>query len=110
METQEREAIANWFADTWLMVAENDRETYEELIKLEEDSVSAISDKLRDDWDTLTEQVANLVDEEISETAGLFIKEILIGWGTYPFDLIYLVHYHQSHKPFHRTQHTHQLG
>lgn len=88
METQERDAIAQWFADTWLMVAENDRETYEELINLEGDSVSVISDKLRDEWDTLTEQVANLVDEEISETAGLFIKEILIGWGTYPFDLI----------------------
>lgn len=88
METQERDAIAQWFADTWLMVAENDRETYEELINLEGDSVSVISDKLRDEWDTLTEQVANLVDEEISETAGLFIKEILIGWGSYPFDLI----------------------
>lgn len=88
MDTQERDAIAQWFADTWLMVAENDRETYEELIKLEGDSVSAISDKLRDEWDTLTEQVANLVDDQISETAGLFIKEILVGWGTYPFDLI----------------------
>ncbi len=48
METQERDAIAQWFADTWLMVAENDRETYEELINLEGDSVSVISDKLRD--------------------------------------------------------------
>ena len=88
METQERDAIANWFADTWLMVAENDRETYEKLMELEGDSISAISDRLRDDWDTLTEQVANLVDENISDTAGLFIKEILVGWGTYPFDII----------------------
>ena len=57
-------------------------------MELEGDSIPAISDKLRDDWDTLTEQVANLVDENISDTAGLFIKEILVGWGTYPFDII----------------------
>ena len=88
METQERNAVAQWFADTWLMVAENDRETYEELIELEGDSVSIISDRLRDDWDSLAEQVANLVDDQISETAGLFIKEILVGWGSYPFDII----------------------
>ena len=36
----------------------------------------------------LAKQVSELVEEKISETAGLFIREILQGWGSYPFDLI----------------------
>ena len=83
-----RLVIADWFADTWLMVAENDRDTYEQLMDKNSDSVSALSDELSNEWETLAQAVANLVDEQMSETAGLFIREILQGWGSLPFDLI----------------------
>ena len=88
METQERETIAQWFADTWLMVAENDRETYESLLEQEGEEIATISHSLSEEWEQLAEQVSELVEEKISETAGLFIREILQGWSSYPFDLI----------------------
>jgi DNA-binding Lrp family transcriptional regulator len=92
METQEklvRDTVSQWFADSWLLVAENDFSTYNEL---QEEAnalpMTELSDKLREDWETLAEQVTDLVREQISETAGLFIAQILQGWGSYPFDLI----------------------
>ena len=88
METTTSNAVAEWFADTWLMVAENDRDTYEQLMEKNSDSVSALSDELSEEWETLAAQVGELVDESISTTAGLFIREILQGWGSMPFDII----------------------
>ena len=83
-----RLVIADWFADTWLMVAENDRDTSEQLMEKNSDSVSALSDELSEEWETLAAQVGELADENISTTAGLFIREILQGWGSMPFDII----------------------
>jgi hypothetical protein len=87
-DRQEREIIAQWFADTWLLVAMNEGNTYQELMEKEGDSISSISDELREEWETLAEQVSELVEENISPIAGLFIREMLQGWGSYPFDLI----------------------
>ncbi len=85
-----RLVISDWFAENWLMVAENDRESYEQLQEnaKESENVVALSDVLREDWERLAEQVTDLVNEQISETAGLFISQILQGWGSLPFDII----------------------
>lgn len=90
METQEAKAlaIAEQFAEDWLLVAENDYDSYRSLIEMEGDSVAAISDKLREEWEQMTEQVVELVEEKISPTASLFIGQIIQGWGSYPFDII----------------------
>ena len=48
----------------------------------------ALADKLRDEWETLAEQVTELVAEHISPIASLFIGQWLQGQGTLPFDLI----------------------
>ena len=91
METQEkleRDIVAQWFANTWLMVAENDRETYESLLEKEGEEIATISHSPSEEWEQLAKQVSELVEEKISETAGLFIREMLQGWGSYPFDLI----------------------
>ena len=91
METQEkleRDIVAQWFANTWLMVAENDRETYESLLEQEGEEIATISHNLSEEWEQLAKQVSELVEEKISETAGLFIREMLQGWGSYSFDLI----------------------
>lgn len=87
-EKLERDIVAQWFANTWLMVAENDRETYESLLEQEGEEIATISHNLSEEWEQLAKQVSELVEEKISETAGLFIREILQGWGSYPFDLI----------------------
>lgn len=76
------------------MVTENTREQAEELNRdaiealKSETPVAILGDKLREDWERLAEQVKDLVDEHISETAGLYIAQMLQGWGTYPFDII----------------------
>ena len=88
METQERETIAQWFADNWLLVAENDHDTYRELLEIEGDSVSVISDKLREEWEQLVQEVYQEIDDKISPIAGLFIAQLIQGWGSYPFDII----------------------
>jgi hypothetical protein len=85
-----RLVISDWFASEWLMVAENDSDSYEQLKSEAEhsDGIAQLSDELRNDWETLAEQVTDLTAEHISPTAALFISQILQGWGSLPFDLI----------------------
>ena len=88
VETKIRNTVAEQFANNWLLVAENDYETYRELLEIEGDNVATISDKLREEWEYLAEQVTELVEREISPTASLFIAQMLQGQGSLPFDLI----------------------
>ena len=84
-----RLVVAEQFAEDWLLVAENDQKTYEEVMSDAQDAtVPELSDKLREEWEILTEQVTGLVAEHISETASLFISQILQGQGSLPFDII----------------------
>ena len=84
-----RIVVAEQFASEWILVAENDRETYEEVMHEAQDAtVPGLSDKLREEWETLAGQVTELVSEHISETASLFIAQILQGQGSLPFDII----------------------
>ena len=81
-------SYADQFANDWLLVAENDYNSYRDLLDMEGDSVAVISDQLREEWEQLAEQVVELVEENISPTAGLFIAQMLQGQGSTPFDLI----------------------
>ena len=91
-----REVISQWFADNWLLVAENDRDSYEQLNASAEEAKTAdtlsplvyLSDELRLGWESITEDATELIAEHLSPTAALFISQILQGWGTLPFDLI----------------------
>lgn len=84
-----RVVIAEQFASEWLLVAENDYEMYSHLLQeAKEKELSALSDTLRQEWEYLTEQVTELVEESISPQAGLFIAQILKGQGSLPFDII----------------------
>ena len=90
------DVLAHQFANDWLLVTENTREQCEELHANAKEimetypfsPVVILSDKLREEWETLAEQVKDLVTEQISETAGLYITQMLQGWGSYPFDII----------------------
>ena len=79
---------AEQFANDWLLVAENDYDTYRSLIEQEGDNIATISDNLREEWEQLTEQVVELVEENISPIAGLFIAQMLQNTGSAPFDII----------------------
>ena len=85
-----RLVIAEQFADDFWLVMQNDYEAYTEIMAETKasDSVVELSDLLREDWETLAEQVTELVTENISEIAGLLIAQIIQGQGSLPFDLI----------------------
>lgn len=85
-----RIVIAEQFKQDFLLVMENDYEAYTELMADVKDSESIVelSDKLRGEWETLAEQVTELVTEQVSEVAGLLIAQLLQGQGSLPFDLI----------------------
>ncbi len=85
-----RIVIAQQFADDFWLVMQNDYEAYTEIMAdtKASDSVVELSDLLRNEWETLAEQVTELVTEQISEIAGLLIAQIIKGQGSLPFDLI----------------------
>ncbi len=85
-----RLVIAEQFANDWLLVTENDRDSYEQLKESaqEADNIVALSDVLREEWENLAEQVTELVRDRIGETASLFIAQMLQGQGSLPFDII----------------------
>jgi len=85
-----RIVVAEQFKQDFLLVMENDYEAYTELMAdtKASEGIVQLSDKLREEWETLAEQVTELVTEQISEIAGLLIAQIIQGQGSLPFDLI----------------------
>jgi len=85
-----RIVIAEQFKQDYLLVMENDYKAYTSLMQEVSDSetVVELSDTLREEWETLAEQVSELVTEQVSELAGLLIAQLLQGQGSLPFDLI----------------------
>jgi hypothetical protein len=85
-----RLVIAEQFKQDFLLVMENDYEAYTELMAdvKNTEGVVELSDTLRGEWETLAEQVTELVTEQVSEIAGLLIAQLLQGQGSLPFDLI----------------------
>jgi hypothetical protein len=89
-EDVKRIVIAEQFKEDFLLVMMNDYEAYTELMDdtKNSESVVQLSDTLRGEWETLAEQVTELVTEQVSEIAGLLISQLIKGQGSLPFDLI----------------------
>jgi hypothetical protein len=89
-EDVQRIVIAEQFKDDFMLVMMNDYEAYTELMDdtKNSESVVQLSDTLRGEWETLAEQVTELVTEQVSEIAGLLISQLIKGQGSLPFDLI----------------------
>jgi len=89
-EDVKRIVIAEQFKQDFLLVMENDYEAYTELMAdvKNTEGIVQLSDTLRGEWETLAEQVTEIVTEQISEIAGLLIAQLLQGQGSLPFDLI----------------------
>jgi hypothetical protein len=89
-EDVKRIVIAEQFKQDFLLVMENDYEAYTELMAdvKNTEGIVQLSDTLRGEWETLAEQVTELVTEQVSEIAGLLISQLIKGQGSLPFDLI----------------------
>lgn len=85
-----RTIIAQEFADDFLLVMLNDYDAYTELMADTNNSESMVelSDKLREEYETLTAQIVELVEDKVSPIASLLIAQLLQGQGSLPFDLI----------------------
>lgn len=85
-----RTITAQQFADDFLLVMLNDYEAYSELMNDTKSSETMVelSDKLREEYETLTAQIVELVEDSISPIASLLIAQLLQGQGSLPFDLI----------------------
>ena len=89
MTTTLREVVAHQFAEDWLLVVENDYDSYNLLLEDARNlDTIALSDKLREEWEMLAEQVVEVVAENISPIASLIIAQLIQGQGSLPFDLI----------------------
>jgi hypothetical protein len=85
-----RLVIAEQFKEDFLLVMLNDYDAYTELMAdvKSTEGIVQLSDTLRGEYETLAEQVTELVTEQISEIAGLLISQLIKGQGSLPFDLI----------------------
>lgn len=83
-----RKIMAGDFATNYMLVAENDFDTYEELQSKKDLPVAELSKELETEWEELLEQVYTLVEKEISSTAKDFLCQMLSNQGSLPFDLI----------------------
>ena len=85
-----RIVIAQQFANDFTLVMLNDYEAYTELMADTKNSESMVelSDKLREEYETLTAQIVELVEDKVSPIASLLIAQLLQGQGSLPFDLI----------------------
>ena len=89
-DSVKRIVIAEQFAEDFTLVMLNDYEAYSELMNdtRNSDSMVELSEKLRDEYETLTAQIVELVEEKVSPIASLLIAQLLQGQGSLPFDLI----------------------
>lgn len=90
MTMDTRNTVAEQFAEDFLLVMDNDYEAYTELRQTvkESEGVVQLSDTLREEYETLTAQVVELVEEQVSPIASLLMAQLLQGLGSLPFDVI----------------------
>ena len=85
-----RTVTAEQFAEDFLLVMMNDYDAYSELMNdtKSSETIAELSDKLREEYETLTAQIVELVEDKVSPIASLLIAQLLQGQGSLPFDLI----------------------
>lgn len=84
------QAFAKMFANDWLLVIENDQDSWNQLL----DDVKgmgcdpiATTAYLREEWDVLVDQMADAVEDKVSPIASLLLRQMLYS-GDYPHQLI----------------------
>ena len=82
--------LAEWFAHDWLLVIENDQDSWNQLVddvKSMGCDLIATTAYLREEWDVLVDQMASAVEDRVSEIGALLLRQMLTT-GDYPFQLI----------------------
>ena len=82
--------VAEQFANDWLLVIENDQESWNQLVddvKSMDCDPIATTAYLREEWDVLVEQMSEIIDSKVSEIGALLLRQMLFT-GDYPFQLI----------------------
>ena len=81
---------AHDFAEDWLLVIENDQESWTQLVddvKSMNCDLIATTAYLREEWDVLIDQMASAVEDRVSEIGALLLRQMLVT-GDYAFQLI----------------------
>ena len=79
------------FAEEYILVTENDQDSYREILDMEETkagNMSGLSDRLREQFESYISEVAERERENGHEVGALLISQLLIGWGSGTFDQI----------------------
>ena len=82
--------VQEQFANDWLLVIENDRDSWTQLLDDVKEmgcDVIATTAYLREEWDVLVDQMADAVEDKVSEIASLLLRQMLVT-GDYPLQLI----------------------
>jgi hypothetical protein len=72
--------LAEWFAHDWLLVIENDHDSWNQLVddvKSMDCEPIATTAYLREEWDVLVNQMATLVEDKVSEVGALLLRQML---------------------------------
>lgn len=86
-EIEKSKILTEWFADTWLLVVENDYDMWNQLVDdAKGKDVVELSELLREEYEGVVEQTIDYVDAKNSFS--WFMREFLQGWGSEPFDII----------------------
>lgn len=87
--SEQRYAI-DQFVEDYTLVVDNDHESYSETMEMtkEYETVSALSDQMRDEFERYISEVAEREDERGNTTGALLISQLLLNWGSDAFDRI----------------------
>ena len=87
--SEQRYAI-DQFVEDYTLVTDNQFEAYSETMELtkEYETVSALSDQLRDQFESYIADVAERESELGHEIGALLISQLLMNWGSDAFDRI----------------------
>ena len=83
-------SAAHDFADNWLLVIENDHDSWNQLlddVKQMDCDTIATTAYLREEWDVLVDQMASAVEDKVSPIASLLLRQMILT-GDYSFQLI----------------------
>jgi len=81
----------NQFVEDYLLVTDNDSESYHEIMGMPEllaGNMSGLSDRMREEFETYISEVVERENEAGHEAGALLISQLLIGWGSATFDRI----------------------
>jgi hypothetical protein len=89
--TVERPGASHQFAEDYILVTENDQDTYREILDMattKAGDMSGLSDKLREQFENYIGEVVEREREAGHEVGALLISQMLTGWGSTTFDII----------------------